>query len=173
MQVVKISEPVTFVQPPLKELEPLLILGLTNSNIDFTCYLYCDPSIYNKCVEVNKFLTIHCEDYETRSEMELSTEPDYTETTKNSSLFYMVQQFSLEEKQRFLTINVDYDNLEEDVSLVEDATVFSCLRFHRHPLARPPPPPHEVTPVLLSTTPRSSSQPFHHPFPPMVLTTSS
>jgi len=57
-------------------------------------------------------------------------------------------------------IHVDDDNLGKD------DTVFSCLRFYRRPPAQPP-LPREVTPVPLSTTPRPSNQPFHHPLPPI------
>jgi len=88
----------SFVQPPLQEVEPLLILVLTDSNTDITCDLCSDPYIYSKCAKINKFLTIHYEDFETGFKMELSAEPNYTDTTENSVLVYMVQHISLEEK---------------------------------------------------------------------------
>jgi len=133
---------------------------LTDSNTNFPCDLCCDPSICSKCDKINKFLTIHCEESKIGFEMELSAESDYTDATENSILVFTVQQISLEEKQRLLVIHVDDDNLEEN------ATVFSCLRFRRHPPTQLPPPP-KVTPVPLSTTPRPSNQPFHHMLRPI------
>jgi len=144
LQVVEISELVSSVQPPVKELEPLLIPILNDSKIDLSCGLCCDPSICSNCAEINKLLTIHCEDFEIGPEMELSAKPYYTDTTENSILVYTMQHISLEEKQRLLMIHVNDENLEK-----ED-TVFSCLRFHRRPPAQPP-PPREVIPVPLST----------------------
>jgi len=115
LQVVEISKPVSSVHLPLKELEPLFILVLIDSNLDFTCDLCCDPSICSKCVEINKFITIHCDDFETGSKMELLPEPNYTDTTENSILVYTVQPISLKKKHRFLMIHVDDDSFEEDV----------------------------------------------------------
>ena len=112
----------------------MLIPILTDSNTDFSCYLCCDPSICSKCAEINKFLTIHFEDSKTGSEMKLSAKPNYTDTIENYVLVYAVQQISLEENHRLLMIHVNDDSLEED------DTVFSCLRFRRHPPAQPPPP---------------------------------
>jgi len=74
MQLADISRSLPYVQPPLMELEPLLILVVTNSSNDFTCDLCFNYFMCKIRAEINHFLTTHYANHDIGSSIDIPVE---------------------------------------------------------------------------------------------------